>query len=455
MMDTGAHLFNDVILVEDDLRLLEAQVQGLELEGFRVQAFGAATDALNAIGPDFAGVVITDVRMDRFDGLDLYKAVHAMDPDIPVILQTGHGDVPMAVQALKSGVYDFITKPFLMETLYPILGRAIHQRRLVLENRQLREAHEKGRAQEKGRDAKPQLLGSSPAMLHLQQLVAQVGQAGIDVLVQGETGVGKERVARTLHRLSPRSKSAFVHVNCTVLSEESFDVDLFGSAGTPRKLTGRLEAANKGTLFLDDVEGLSLPQQAKLLRLIETQELWPAGASEPKFIDIRVIAASRTDIGSLVEAGRFRADLFYRLSGVTIKIPAIRERRSDVSELFQNFLVEACVKLKRPVPALTPDAYTFLHAHDWPGNVRELEQFAERYALGLFEGQTLKPVQTDLTDGPGLQERLAKYEAELLQDTLAACQGDAKRAISALKLPRKTFYDKLTRYQIRIGDFRK
>ena len=442
-----------VIFIDDDADLLAAQAQGLDIAGFNVRAFSNGPEALKHITAEFDGVVMSDVRMPQMDGLSVFRHIQAIDPDIPVILLTGHGDVPMAVQALKDGAWDFLSKPFPMDELIASLRRASSKRQLVLENRALRQLHADAS------EVKTALLGNSPIMVHLRQTLAQVAEAEVDILVTGDTGAGKETVARALHRLSTRRNRPFVHINCASLPEETFHAELFGLepgakfgpyGGGGRRTYGRLEKANRGTLLLDDVDGLSLPQQAKLLGVVEARELWPVGAEEPRPLDVRIVATSKIDLNDAVRRGEFRADLFYRLSGVTLRVPPLSERRGDIGLLFQHFLVGACARLKRPIPKLTTQVAAWLQSHDWPGNVRELEHFAERFALGLEEAR-LPGTETAL----GLAERVGQYEADIIRETLSLCRGDVQTAMRELNLARKTFYDKLARHNIKIGDFRK
>lgn len=443
-----------VIFIDDDADLLAAQAQGLDIAGFAVRAFSSGPEALQHITADFDGVVMSDVRMPRMDGFSVFRHIQAIDPDIPVILLTGHGDVPMAVQALKDGAWDFLAKPFPMDDLVASLRRASQKRQLVLENRALRRLHAEAS------DVKTALLGNSPIMVHLRQTLAQVAEAEVDILVTGDTGSGKETVARALHRLSHRRNRPFVHINCASLPEETFHVELFGIepgakfgpyGGVGRRTYGRLEKANRGTLLLDDVDGLTLPQQAKLLGVVEARELWPVGAEEPRALDARIIATTKIDLSAAVKRGQFRADLFYRLSGVTLRVPPLSERRGDIGLMFQHFLVGACARLKRPVPKLTTHVAAWLQSHDWPGNVRELEHFAERFALGLEDARLPGTEARAL----GLAERVGQYEADIIRETLSLCRGDVQTAMRELQLARKTFYDKLARHNIKIGDFRK
>ena len=442
-----------VIFIDDDADLLAAQTQALQLADFSVHAFSNGADALSVLNANFGGVVITDVRMPHMDGLEVFKRIQAIDADIPVILITGHGDVPMAIQALKDGVYDFITKPFAADNLLASLNRAIQKRQLVLENRQLRSLHINHDP------IKAMLIGNTPIMVQLRQTVARIASAGVDALIVGDTGVGKESVARVLHKLGTRKTRNFVHINCAALREETAQAELFGvEAGlkfgpyaSKTRTTGHIERAHKGTLFLDDIDGLSLSQQANLLHVVEARELWPVGSESPQSLDLRILVATKKDLAQLVKAGQFRADLYYRISGVTLRVPPLSERKDDISLLFNHFLLDACARLNLPIPKMTLTTSSYLKQHDWPGNVRELEQFAERYALDLEDART-----------PGLNSELEnslviclqRYESQLIKETLARCEGSAKAAMELLKLPRKTFYDKINRFHINLDDYR-
>jgi two-component system C4-dicarboxylate transport response regulator DctD len=443
-----------VILIDDDEDFLDAQVQALELAGFAVQAFLSGTEAIRHITCEFEGVIVSDVRMPNMDGLSLFKHVHELDSELPVLLLTGHGDVPMAVQALKDGVYDFLIKPFSVAELIASLGRASQKRELVLENRNLRKLHA-GHI-----NAKTALVGESVVMDSLRQTLSQVAEADVDLLITGESGTGKKTAARSLHSLSHRKTKPFVQISCASLSEDTFHAEIFGSTSVekappqhyaPRRVAGHLERAHRGTILFDDVGSLSLPQQAALLHFIETRECWPRGASEPRPLDLRIVATSRENLREAVRSGTFRADLFYLLSGVTLHVPPLSERRADIRLLFQHFLLAACARIKGPVPRLTMAAHMHLQRHDWPGNVRELERFAERFALGLDPEEDSNTISGS---SPGLAERINQFEAELIQEVLSRYQGDAKRSMEILKLPRKTFYDKLSRHRIRISDYR-
>lgn len=439
-----------VRLVDDDADLLAAQMQALRIAGFRAESFSGAAEALKGLTADYPGVVLTDVRMPGMDGLEFFRRLHALDEDLPVILMTGHGEIAMAVEAIRAGAWDFLTKPVGLDQLTAALRRAAQARALVMENRRLR-------AMRTEPAAPHQLLGASPAAARLREAVARIGEAGADALILGPAGAGKEAVARAIH--AEGKGRGFVHVACEAIEESRFELEFFGAepghAGAPRqaRLGGRLEQAHRGTLFLDQADRLPPGLQARLLHVIEAREFWPVGAATARPLDLRVLASTREDLGDLAAKGLFRADLHHRLSGVTLRVPALAERREDAPILFRYFLLAACKRLDLPIPAITPQAQARLASHDWPGNARELRQFAEAQALGAplspVEGGEAEAAPQDLA---GL---VARYEAGLLREALRATNGHAARAMARLGLPRKTFYDKLTRHGIRPEDFRR
>lgn len=437
-----------VRLVDDDTDLLEAQTQSLRIAGFQPEAFSSAAAALQDMDADYPGVILSDVRMPGMDGFELFRRIRAIDPELPVILLTGHGDVAMAVSAIRDGAWDFLTKPVGLDALTAALRRAAQARALVLENRQLR-------ALRGVPVAAGQLLGDSTAMVHLRDTVARLAEAGVDALITGPSGAGKTLLARAIHREGPRHARAFVHVACDALDAARFDLDFIGAeagqTGAPRhaRLVGRLEKAHRGTLFLDRIDRLSLTQQARILHVIEAREVWAAGAAAARAVDLHVLAASQVDLGALVARGEFLPDLYYRLSGVTLHVPALKDRRGDVAILFRHFLLAACGRLNLAVPQITPLAQARLATHNWPGNARELMQFAEAVALGLPVLGAAVGEQT-----VGLAEMMAEYEAGVIREALLICGGNVSRAMARLRLPRKTFYDKVNRLGIRPDSFR-
>lgn len=441
-----------VILIDDDRDLLKATAQTLELAGFSVSAFAVAAEALAGLDAGFVGVVVSDIRMPQIDGLQLFNRILRLDTDIPVILVTGHGDIAMAVKAIKDGAYDFITKPFAADRLVQSVRRAAEKRRLVMENRALREAA--GEAQ----DGLP-LIGQTPAMDRLRRTLRQIADTDVDVLVTGETGSGKEVVASLLHRWSRRAKGNFVALNCGTLPETVIESELFGHeagafTGAQKKRIGRIEHASGGTLFLDEIESMPVSTQVQMLRVLEMREVTPLGTNEVRPVDLRVVAAAKVDLGDPRQRGMFREDLYYRLNVVTISIPPLRERRDDVALLFFYFAERAAARFHRQVPAVPASVHRHLSDHDWPGNVRELAHFAERFVLGLEEGaEAQPPAPTESNAAMKLPERLERYEADIIRETLGRNDGDVRRTIEALGIPRKTFYDKLQRHGIVRSDF--
>ncbi|KAA1180410.1 sigma-54-dependent Fis family transcriptional regulator [Rhizobium tropici] len=441
-----------VFLVDDDKDLLRATKQTLELAGFTVSAFPAAIEALNALDAGFAGVVVSDIRMPQMDGQQLFAHIKRFDADLPVILMTGHGDIPMAVQAIQDGAYDFIAKPFATDRLVQSVRRAAEKRRLVLENRALRQAAEQAQGD-------LPLIGQTPAIERLRHTLRQIADTDVDVLVTGETGSGKEVVASLLHHWSRRAKGNFVALNCGALPETVIESELFGHepgafTGAQKKRIGRIEHSSAGTLFLDEIESMPPAIQVQMLRVLEMREVTPLGTNEVRPVDLRVVAAAKVDLSDPGQRGDFREDLYYRLNVVTLSIPPLRERRDDIPLLFGYFAERAASRFKRDVPAITTTVRRHLQQHDWPGNVRELSHFAERFVLGLEASVLPKSGDAPTVEaGLSLPVRVERYEAELIRESLQQNNGDVRKTIEALGIPRKTFYDKLQRHGIVRGDF--
>lgn len=438
----------DVAFIDDDDALRAANVQALMLAGLDVKACAGAHEALEVIDSAFTGVVVSDVRMSGINGLELFRRLRLRDPDLPVILITGHGDIAMAVEAMREGAYDFLAKPYSGEHLLGSIRRALEKRRLVLENRELRRLA-------LGADEDLPLLGVDPAMERLRQSVRQLALADVDVLVEGETGSGKEVVANMLHRLSHRADRPLVAVNCGALPETMIESELFGYeagafTGAVKKRVGRIVFAHGGTLFLDEIEAMSPALQVKMLRVLEAREVIALGANAPRRVDLRVVAASKLNLLDLVRSGRFREDLYYRLHVARVRIPPLRERRADVPLLFSHFLAAACERFRRPPPVLGRAVLDRLETHDWPGNVRELIHCVERVALGLSDDADAPAPTHELT----LPQRVDAFEAQQIRSALAASRGDVQAAVKALGIPRKTFYDKLHRHGIDQNAFR-
>jgi two-component system C4-dicarboxylate transport response regulator DctD len=434
-----------VLVIDDDKDLLRATGQTLELAGFAVSLFTSAQDALPRLNEPFEGVVVSDIRMPGLDGLAMFRRIREIDEEIPVVLMTGHGDIAMAVKAIKDGVYDFIAKPFAAERLVQCVERAAEKRSLVIENRRLKAAH----------DSELQLpfIGQTPVMERLRGMVRQIAATEVDVLLTGETGTGKEVVASLLHGWSRRSRSNFVALNCGALPEQIIESELFGHepgafTGAQKKRVGRIEYSSGGTLFLDEIESMPLATQVQMLRVLEMREVTPLGTNEIRPVDLRVIAASKVDLGDPGQRPRFREDLYYRLNVVTLAIPPLRERRGDVPLLFNFFTQKAAQRFEREVPDPTTSVRRHLREHEWPGNVRELSHYAERFVLGLEGAGPVDQAGPDPSAPLFLRDRMERYEADIIRETLAIHAGDVQQTIAALGMPRKTFYDKLQRHGI-------
>ncbi len=435
-----------VAFVDDDAELRNANQESLELAGFEVYPFADAESALAFLDADFPGVVVSDIRMPRIDGLELFQRLKALDADLPVILITGHGDVPMAVAALHDGAYDFIAKPYGADRLVQSVSRAAEKRRLVLENRRLR------LAAQSAEESLP-LIGQTPAIENLRRTIRHIADTEVDVLIAGETGSGKEVVASLLHEWSSRRSGNFVAVNCGALPESMIESELFGHeagafTGAQKKRIGRIEHSSGGTLFLDEIESMPPAAQVRLLRVLEQRTIEPLGSNESRELSLRVVAASKIDLGNPVQRGDFREDLYYRLNVVTVSIPPLRERKEDIPLLFAHFMQRAAARFGIEVPQLSPQVSRYLFQHDWPGNVRELAHFAERLALGL--GDVIAPPATLRIESghASLPARLEQYEADLIREALLANAGDVRSTLETLGIPRKTFYDKLQRHGI-------
>jgi two-component system C4-dicarboxylate transport response regulator DctD len=440
-----------VFLVDDDAGLRKAMQQTLELDGLNVSPFPRAEAALSALTSEFDGVVVSDIRMPGMDGLEFFERLRRLDNDIPIILMTGHGDIPMAVEALQKGAYDFIAKPFPAERLTQSVRRALEKRGLVMENRRLKQAAEQA-------EGDLPLIGQTPAMERLRNTLRHIADTDVDVLVAGETGSGKEVVATALHRWSKRrSQGNFVALNCGALPETVIESELFGHeagafTGAQKKRIGRIEHATGGTLFLDEIESMPLAVQVKLLRVLETRQVSPLGSNEERAVDIRVVAAAKVDLGNPAQRGQFRDDLYYRLNVVTLSIPPLRERKQDIPLLFSHFLTRAANRFGCDVPQISSSVSRHLSDHDWPGNVRELGHFAERVVLGL-EGETPVAAMMAADDTNSLSEQMDRHEAAVIRATLDRLDGDVAGSIAALGIARKTFYDKLQRHGINRSDY--
>ncbi len=435
-----------VLLVEDDPTVRAGSEQALELADFTVSSFESAEPAARLLQANSPLVLVSDVRLPGMSGLELLEAARAIDPELPVILVTGHGDIAMAVQAMHDGAYDFLEKPYSSEQLADVVRRAVDKRRLQLEVRALRQKLEHSEGIEAC------LLGNTPAMQALRQVILDVAGQPADVLIYGETGTGKELVARCLHQFSERGKHHYVPVNCGAIPETIFESELFGHeqgafTGAAKRQIGKIEHADHGTLFLDEIESLPLAMQVKLLRVLQERSIQRLGSNHAVPLDVRVIAASKEDLKDFSDQGKFRSDLYYRLNLIVLHIPPLRERREDIPLLFEHFMLDAAARYKRPCPVVPAAQMQQLMAQDWPGNVRELRNAADRFVLGLSaSAESAAPAS--------LADQVGAFERMLIEQALRAAGGNVATACTALSLPKQTMYHKMQKYGLTAEDYR-
>ncbi|WP_420584098.1 sigma-54-dependent transcriptional regulator [Ruegeria sp.] len=405
-----------VLLVDDDAAVREALAQTLELADYQPVTAGSFVAAKDHIHANFPGVIVSDIRMPGRDGFHLLTYAHEVDPDLPVILLTGEGDIPMAVRAMGQGAFDFLEKPCAAADLLEVLGKAFATRAQVLEQRALK--HEL----ERGDPAARLLFGHSAQAEALRERVRTVAPTGAEVLVTGPAGSGISKVAEVVHLMSPNGQGPFVKRPASGL--------------TPEELALVCEDAAGGSLFLDEISAMPEATQYAALELLE------------RGVGARILAGTTADLAALSADGRFHADLFYRLDVMRVRIPALAERPEDIPVIFRHYVAQAAEQTGIAAPEVSSEHLASLMASDWPGNARSLMSAAMRFVLGMPEEVTQA---TDL----GLSEQMARVERSLLIAALGRHNGKASDAAKALKLPRKTFYDKLARYQIRPEDYRR
>lgn len=433
-----------VALVDDDDAFRDALAERLALDGLTVAAFASAEAALRGLGEQFDGVVVTDLRMPGMDGRQLVERLAVIDPDLPVVMMTGHGDIAEAVEAMKRGAYDFLAKPFAPERLVETVRRALEKRALVLDNRRLT-------ALAVDDEVSIPLSGTSPPVEALRAAIRRLADARVDVLIEGETGSGKEAVARAIHNAGVRRLKPFVVVSCAALPEAGLESLLMGQSagagpGILRRREGQIEQSHQGTLFLDEIDLAPPAAQRLLLRVLEEREVLPLGAMEPHALDLRVLASTQGDPAEAVARGDLREDLYYRLNVVRLRIPPLRERQDDIPLLFARFLGRAADRLGREVPPIDHAMRRHLIEHAWPGNLRELANYASQVAVGLEAPPGV--AHRDRIRPEGLVGQVQSYEAELIREALTRYRGDIRQVTIALQIPRKTLYDKMARHGI-------
>ncbi len=437
-----------ILLIEDDAALRRSLAQWLSLNELSVIQAPDANDALKVLRSEKVDVVISDVRMPGMSGLELLALIKKNWPELPVIILSGHGDVPMAVAAIQAGAFNFLTKPYVPEQLIGTLQNALEQARL----RRRVVSLEQSNATQARLDR--QLLGTDQATTRLKSTIEQLAPYHVDVLIKGETGSGKEVVARLLHECSPRQASSYVAINCAALPLDIVESELFGHetgafTGASGTRVGKFEFANGGTIFLDEIESMPLPIQAKLLRVLQERTVTRLGSNRDIPIDIRVLSATKEDLRDLSMRGLFREDLYYRLAAADIAIPPLRDRGHDALLLFEHFMMSMAERLERKVLPLTDEETRFILAYAWPGNVRELKHLAERRTLGLdWRPDTDQP--DDLTaENSSLADLVDQFELKVIEQALSGAGGKASLAAERLQLPHRTLNEKLKRLSMK------
>jgi two-component system response regulator HydG len=444
-----------LLVADDDPGLRESLERTLTREGYRVILASDGRAALERLQGGAVDLIVTDLKMPGLTGLELLRAAKAIAPDVDVILLTAFGTVEEAVKAMKDGAYDFLTKPFRREQLLKLIDKALERRELIEKNKVLQQ-----RLDDLLRQGA--IIGGSPAFRRMMMLVEQVASSSATVLILGESGSGKEGVAKTIHQRSARKTGPFVAVNCASLPETLLESELFGYergafTGAAGRKEGRFELADGGTLFLDEIGDLSPVTQPKILRVLQEGEFERLGGTRTIRVDVRIVAATNQDLSQMVKDKRFREDLFYRLNVITIHVPPLRERREDIPLLAQHFLRIYAAKNNRRLDGLTDNALKQLEAYAWPGNVRELENVIERgVVLARGNQMDVGDLPPEIAGATPLPEGvisvrigtpLAEIEQRMLDATLAATGGNKTLAAKLLGIDVRTVARKLERWE--------
>jgi two-component system, NtrC family, response regulator AtoC len=440
-----------ILIVDDDAASLSSLGEAMNKEGHRVTLAGSGDEAARLAHEQEFDVVITDLRMRGIDGLQLLRTFKSLRPETVLIVMTGFASMETVVEAMSAGAYDYISKPFRLDQMRLKVRQSLKYATLLHENRDLR-------AKEQNRDLQGEIVGSSPTMVEVFKTIAKVAATDATVLIQGESGTGKELVARSIHRLGTRKEKPFQAVNCASIAESLLESELFGYVrgaftGATASKRGIFEVAHRGTVFLDEIGDTTQALQSKLLRVLESGEIVPVGGTTATHVDVRIIAATHRNLTHLVAHQKFREDLYYRLKVVTIELPALRERMSDLPLLFDFFLKKYSAQQGKTL-AVHPEVLSFLEAYSWPGNVRQLENVVERAVAlntsGVFAVEDLpQELQTapkkQLPAGKDRWLTLAEMEERYIQEVLAAANGNISHAAEILGIDRRTLYRRLER----------
>jgi DNA-binding NtrC family response regulator len=442
-----------ILVVDDEPSILKLLKEALTQWGYQVGCVGTSAEALEAIRTELYDAAITDIRMPETSGLDLLREIKRHDESIEVVVMTGYPTIASAVEALKEGAYDYLSKPLILDELRHLMARVTEKRFLKGEVQSLR-------ARLGEELTVNELVGNAQPMQRVKEIIGKVATTDSPVLIEGESGTGKELVAAAIHRLSNRNKGPFIPVNCSAIPEDLLESEFFGHvrgafSGAVSDALGLFRGAHDGTIFLDEIAELSPALQVKLLRVLQEMQVRPVGSTKAHPVDVRVIAATNRDLDRSIADGRFRQDLYYRLNVVRVSLPPLRARREDIPALVNHFLRRYNRRFRRDVKGITPDALATLGGYDFPGNVRELENVIERaFAMGARE-------QIGLADLPvlgnasvpsvsipqsGTVPRLADVEKDLILRALAFYKDDKEAAASALGISRRTIYRRLKEY---------
>jgi DNA-binding NtrC family response regulator len=439
-----------ILIVDDEYSVRDSLYNWFRKDGFRVTAAENAALALKAMQDDRFDVALLDIKMPGMDGMELQKHIHRIDAEVAVIMITAFASVDTAVQALKQGAFDYVTKPIDPDELSHLVMRAMEQRRLREENLQLRETID-------DLVAVDEIIGDSPPMRKVLELVEHVAQTDATVLILGESGTGKEVIARAIHANSNRRYFPIVTVNCGALPESLLESELFGHekgafTGAHHRRKGKIEMADGGTLFLDEVGSITPKMQVDLLRVLETKELTRLGGSRSIPVDFRVICATNENLEQMVSEGRFREDFFYRINVFTIELPPLRARRSDIPALAEHFVARFARQMDKRITDISPAAMDLLTACDWPGNVRELSNAIER-AMVVGAPPMIRPEDLPLRKtspgGNATDLSLAEMEKRHIAAVLDSTGGNVTQAAEILEVDRVTVYNKIKKYGLR------
>ncbi len=444
----------NVLVVDDEKNIREGLKKALELDGYNVYLAADGLEGLKLIENEEIDLVITDLRMPEMSGEELLRRVVESYPTVQVIILTGHGTIETAVQAMRDGAFDFLTKPVNLDRLSLLVKRALSTRELVLQHRALQEELEKQKQF-------ANVIAKSPQMTAIFDVVHQVAPTKASVLITGESGVGKELIADAIHRLSDRKDKPFVKVHCAALTESLLESELFGHekgafTGAVGRKRGRFELAHLGTIFLDEIGEINPNVQVKILRVLQEKRFERVGGEETLQVDTRIISATNADLRSEIEAGRFREDLFYRLNVVNIEVPPLRERKEDIPLLVSAFIKEFARENNKHVEGIDPKARSVLYNYSWPGNVRELRNCIESATVmckgNIIHVDDLPPSVVGDSDNDyikiSLGSKLSEAEEEIIRSTLNANKGNKSKTAEILGIGRKTLHRKIAEYGI-------